>query len=104
MPRPVVPSTRRGSVGVHPEEDHKNDQRAGATLLTAASQYLGDLKGCYKHGGTDFLHGQIVRTRGNGFQLKERSFRLGVKNKLFTQRVVRHRNRMSREAADAPSL
>ncbi|KFV04479.1 hypothetical protein N339_12581, partial [Pterocles gutturalis] len=36
--------------------------------------------------------------------LKEGRFRLGIRKKLFTVRVVRHWNRLPREAVDAPSL
>ena len=38
------------------------------------------------------------------FKLKEWRFRLEVRKKFFTQKVVRHWNRLSREAMDAPSL
>ena len=44
------------------------------------------------------------RTRANGFELEEDRFRLGIRKKFFTVRVMRYWNRLPREAVGAPSL
>ncbi|GAB0178122.1 hypothetical protein GRJ2_000277500 [Grus japonensis] len=70
--------------------------------LIAAFQYL---KRVYRKAGEGLVtRAWSDRTRGNGFKLKEGRFRLGIKKKFFTVRVVRHWNRLPREVVAAPSL
>ena len=55
--------------------------------LTVAFQYL---KGRRKEEDRLFNRFYCDRTRGKGFKLKEGRFRLDVRKKSFTMRVVRH--------------
>jgi len=56
--------------------------------LTAAFQYL---KGAYKKDGENiFSRACCDRTRSNGFKLREGRFRLDVRKKFFTIKVVKH--------------
>jgi len=70
--------------------------------LIAAFQYL---KGAHRKDGEGlFTRVCSDRGRGNGCKLKEGRFRLGIRKKSFTMRVVKHWNRLPREAVYAPSL
>ena len=60
----------------------------------AAFQYL---KGTYKQEGEQlFMRADSDRTRGDGFQLRQGMFRLDIRRKHFTQRVVTYWNRLPR--------
>jgi len=70
--------------------------------LTVAFQYF---KGAYKKAGEGlFTRVWSDRTRGNGSKLKGGRFRLDIRKKFFTVRVVSHWHRLPREAVAAPSL
>ncbi|KFQ85947.1 hypothetical protein N337_09377, partial [Phoenicopterus ruber ruber] len=70
--------------------------------LVVAFQYL---KGAYKKDGEKlFSRACCDRTRGNSFKLKEGRYRLDIRKKFFTVRVVKRWHRLPREVVEASSL
>ncbi|KAJ7415950.1 hypothetical protein BTVI_36882 [Pitangus sulphuratus] len=70
--------------------------------IIVAFQYL---KRAYKKNGEKpFTWACSDRTRLNGFKLRDSRFKLDVRKKFFTIRVVRLWNRLPREVMDVPSL
>jgi len=61
-------------------------------------------RACKKAGEGPFAGAYSDRTRGDGFKLKEGRFRLDIRKKFFTLRVVRPWHGLPREAVAAPSL
>jgi len=70
--------------------------------LIATFQYL---KRAYRKDGENLFSSVCCdRTRTNGFKLREGRFRLDIRKKFFTTRVVKHWNVLPRVAVEAPSL
>ena len=68
--------------------------------LIAAFQYL---KGVYRRAGEGFCPSpHRNRTKGNGFKLEEGRFRLNIRKKFFTMRMVRHWNWLFQEVVHPP--
>ena len=82
----------------HPQREKR---RLREDLLTAF-QYL---KGAYRKAGEGHITRACSdRTSSKVFKLKEVSFGLEIRKKLFTMRVVRHWNMLPREVVAAPFL